>query len=83
MSSFITNKTDHLVFRYSLLPALSSEGIIFSEVREGTYDGPAFVAYVEKLLLHMNPWPAPCSVLVMDNCVIHHSDDIAPMCAAQ
>ena len=66
-----------------MLPALSAEGIIFSEIRVGTYDGPAFIKYIERLLPYMNRWPAPRSVLVMDNCAIHHLDDIAPLCAAR
>ena len=73
----------HIIVRFSLLPALSCNGIIFSDVREGTYDGPAFVQYIEQLLPHMNPWPEPLSVLVMDNCSIHHLDDIAPLCASR
>ena len=70
-------------FRFSLLPALSSDGIIFSDIREGTYNGVAFIEYIEHLLAHMNPWPERCSVLVMDNCSIHHLDDIAPLCASR
>jgi len=58
-------------------------GIIFSAVCEGTYNGPAFVHYIQQLLQHMNPWLAENSVLVMDNCAIHHLNAIAPLCGAQ
>jgi hypothetical protein len=59
------------------------QGIIHTNIREGAYDGEAFVGYIEELLEHMRPWPQPCSVLVMDNCAIHHLDDIAPLCEAK
>ncbi|KIJ28249.1 hypothetical protein M422DRAFT_189974, partial [Sphaerobolus stellatus SS14] len=62
--------------RYSLLPALFSEGIIFSDIKEGTYDGPSFVDYIEHLLPHMNAWPAPQSVLVI-------VEEVLPLCVAQ
>lgn len=29
------------------------------------------------------PWPAPCSVLIMDNCTIHHLDSVAALCDAR
>jgi len=56
---------------YTILPALCSDGVIHAEIREGSYDGEAFVAFIEQLLLQMNPRPLPQSVLVMDNCAIH------------
>lgn len=65
---------------YSILPALCDDGIIFSDIREGAYDGPSFVDYIKRLLPHMNPYPAPRSVLIMDNCSIHHVDDVLPLC---
>jgi hypothetical protein len=67
--------------RYSLLPALCSDGIIYADVRASAYDGDAFVAYIDGLMKHMNPWPHPRSVLVMDNCAIHHVDEVAYVCA--
>lgn len=59
------------------------DGIIHTDIREGAYDGPSFAKFIEDLLEHMNPWPARRSVLVMDNCAIHHFEDIAPLCAAR
>jgi len=50
---------------FSLLPTLSMNAIIFSAVHEGTYNGLAFVHYIQQLLQHMNPWPEANSVLVM------------------
>jgi len=56
------------------------DGIIYSEVIPGSYDGPAFISFIEHLLPRMNPWPGPQSVLVMDNCAIHHIEEIEPLC---
>jgi len=28
----------------------------------------------------MNPYPAPLSVLILDNCQIHHVEGVAEMC---
>jgi len=58
-------------------------GIIFYEVHEGTYVGPAFVHYIQQLLYHMNLYPEANSVLVMDNCEIHHLNVIALLCGAK
>jgi hypothetical protein len=69
-----------LCFRYSLLPALCSDGIIYCDIKVGAYDGSSFFSYIEELLKHMNPWPALKSVLVMDNCVIHHVEEVKYLC---
>jgi hypothetical protein len=68
------------VNRYSLLPALCTKGIIYSAVREGSWDGESFVSFVFNLMPYMNPWPEPCSVLVMDNCAIHYDPEVADIC---
>ena len=70
-------------FSFSLLPTLSMKGIIFSAVREGTYEGPAFIEYIQQFLQYMNPWLQVNSVLVMDNCSIHHLNAIVPLCGAR
>ena len=69
------------VSSYSILPALSADGIIYSEIRKGAFDGPSFVEFIDHLLDYMNPWPAARSVLMMDNCAIHHVDDVEILCA--
>ena len=74
----------HLILHsYTILPALCTDGIIHTEIREGSYDGDAFISYIEDLLPRMNPWPLPRSILLMDNCAIHHMDDVAPLCVAR
>ena len=57
--------------KYSLLPALSLDGIIHLEVVENAITGDDFLQFVCGLLPKMNKWPLPNSVLVMDNAAIH------------
>lgn len=62
--------------RYSMLPALSLDGIIALEIVEGSIDGDRFSHFIDILLNNMNPWPAPNSVIVMDNASIHKGEEI-------
>ncbi|KIJ32576.1 hypothetical protein M422DRAFT_147342, partial [Sphaerobolus stellatus SS14] len=55
-----------------LLPALTQDGIIFSNIKPGAYDGPLFIAFLEGLLEHMSAYPALRSVLILGNSAIHH-----------
>jgi hypothetical protein len=57
--------------KYSLLPALSLDGILHLDVVENAVTGAAFRQFVEGLLPRMNKWPLPNSVLVVDNASIH------------
>jgi transposase len=57
--------------KYSLLPALSLDGILHLEVVENAITGTDFRWFVEGLLLRMNKWPLLHSVLVIDNTSIH------------
>ena len=66
--------------RYSVLPALTIEGVIYSEVKLGGFNGDEFVAWLVGLLAVMNPYPAPQSVLILDNCRIHHVDGVEDLC---
>ncbi|KAJ8495206.1 hypothetical protein ONZ45_g12957 [Pleurotus djamor] len=66
--------------RYSILPALSIEGIIYSRIKVGSYNGDDFLDWLDGLLEVMNPYPAPHSVLVLDNCRIHHVEGVEERC---
>lgn len=68
--------------RYSVLPALTLDGVIYSEVRFGAFNGDMFLDFLDNLLEVMNPHPLPHSVLVLDNCAIHHVDGVAERCFA-
>ena len=57
--------------RYSILPALSLDGILHLEVLDHAFTGEEFKDFVRGILGQMNPWPLPNSVLIMDNARIH------------
>ena len=57
--------------KYTILPALSLDGILHLEVVENAVTGDVFRCFLEGLLPHMNKWPLPNSVLVIDNASIH------------
>ena len=79
-----TNRTQYhsisfapIIQRYSVLPALSlEEGILHCDILEGAFDMAAFYKFIERTLDRMQPFPAPNSVIVMDNCRIHKHPDI-------
>ena len=66
-------------YRYSILPALSLDGILHLEVLDHSFTGEEFANFVRGLLGQMNPWPLPNSVLVMDNASIHKAPGIREM----
>ena len=49
---------------------------------EGSYNAALFTEFIETLLEHMNPFPGSNSVIVMDNCRIHHNKALADLVAA-
>lgn len=57
--------------KYSILPALSLNGILHLEVFENAVTGADFRQFIEGLLPCMNKWPLPLSVLIIDNASIH------------
>ncbi|KAJ3897475.1 hypothetical protein F5879DRAFT_982930, partial [Lentinula edodes] len=60
--------------RYSLVAAMSLEGYIAMRVVEGSLDSFEFFDFIiDEVLPQMKPFPDQHSVLVMDNCRIHHS----------
>ena len=65
---------------FSLLPALSLDGILYAQIVHGSFNGKTSKIYLKGLLECMNPYPAPNSVLVMDDCAINHVDGIQEMC---
>ncbi|KIO28586.1 hypothetical protein M407DRAFT_71694, partial [Tulasnella calospora MUT 4182] len=56
--------------------ALSLDGILYSQIVEGSFNGESFLGFVTNLLDRMEPYPGRNSVLVMDNCAIHKVDGI-------
>nr|GAT45393.1 predicted protein [Mycena chlorophos] len=61
--------------RYTLTAAITIEGYIAARVVEGSMNGYGFFDFIaEEVLPQMRPYPEPWSVLVLDNCRIHHND---------
>lgn len=66
----------NLTFRYSILPALSLDGVLHLDIQERSYNGSLFSEFIDELLDNMNQFPARNSVIVMDNASIHHVEGI-------
>jgi len=62
--------------RFSVLPALTIQGVIHCDIIEGSFDSASFYSFISHTLDEMQPYPAPKSVIVMDNCRIHKHPDI-------
>ena len=69
--------------RYSILPAISLDGIIHLEVVDHAFNGREFANFVRGVLDQMQPWPLLNSVLVMDNACIHKVQGIQEMVEEQ
>ena len=58
--------------RVSVMAALSTEGFIGWKCTEGTFTRNTFYdAFCEKVIPHLNPWPLPRSIVILDNAKIH------------
>lgn len=63
--------------RYSILPALTCDGIIALDIFEGSVNKERFIEFLrDQLVQLLTPYPGPHSVVVLDNCAIHHDEDI-------
>ena len=75
----IKNSAVILLLSYSILPAISLDGVIHLEVIDHAFTGHEFANFVQGVLNQMQPWPLPNSVLVMDNARIHKVPGIREM----
>jgi hypothetical protein len=69
--------------RYSILPALSLNGILHVDIVNGSFDKAKFRDFIDLLLLRMTPYnpdthPAN-SVIILDNCQIHKDPETLQM----
>ena len=64
------------LFRYSILPAMSLDGILALDVKENAYAREDFIDFLHVLLRNMNPFPESNSVIIMDNASIHKGPEI-------
>ncbi|KDR70028.1 hypothetical protein GALMADRAFT_76765 [Galerina marginata CBS 339.88] len=63
--------------RYSMIAAMSKQGYLAAHVVPGSVDSFGFFDFiVEDVIPKMKPFPDAHSVLVMDNCRIHHTDTL-------
>ncbi|THU81206.1 hypothetical protein K435DRAFT_573138, partial [Dendrothele bispora CBS 962.96] len=62
--------------RVSILPVLTLDGIITYDLIPGPVTSARFVQFLRELIPLTNPYPGPRSILVMDNCSIHHSEEV-------
>jgi transposase len=63
--------------RYSILLVLTMDRIITYDVIPGSVTSVRFVKFLRELVIPLtNPYPGPQSVLVLDNCSIHHSKGV-------
>ncbi|KAF7344640.1 Tc1-mariner class transposase [Mycena venus] len=68
---------------YSVGAAMSKEGYLAVKVLPGAFDSWDFLEFVsEQVVPLMNAWPQKHSVLVIDNCRIHHNDALLEIIAA-
>ena len=63
--------------RLSILPVLTTEGIITHDIIPGSVTTERFIQFLQELVIPLtNPYPGPRSVLILNNCNIHHSGKI-------
>jgi hypothetical protein len=70
-----------IALSFSILPALSLNGILSMKIVEGSFDTVLFYQFIDELLDNMQPFPARNSVIVMDNCPIHKFPQIRALIA--
>ncbi|KIK76629.1 hypothetical protein PAXRUDRAFT_169326, partial [Paxillus rubicundulus Ve08.2h10] len=63
--------------RFSILPAITLNGIVAYNIIEGPVDSQCFVRFLEEHVMPLtNPYPGPRSVIIMDNCHIHKTEEV-------
>jgi hypothetical protein len=69
--------------RYSILPAISLDGILHLDIMSRSWTAEEFRKYIDVLLDQMNPYPLRNSVLIMDNASAHHFEGLREMVEAR
>ena len=64
--------------RYSVLPTISLASVLYNHIKIGAYNGDQFLIWLAGLLQFMNPYPH--SVLILDNCWVHHVPGCRNVC---
>ena len=63
-------------YSYSVLPALSLDGIISVSIVQGSFNYDSFGDFIDGLLDSMSPFPGQNSVIIMNNCRIHKCEEV-------
>ena len=59
--------------KWSILPLYTYDGFLDWKIIHGSFDTDLFIQFLEDHVIpHTTPYPGPRSVLIMDNCKIHH-----------
>ncbi|ETW78214.1 hypothetical protein HETIRDRAFT_326088, partial [Heterobasidion irregulare TC 32-1] len=62
---------------YSILPAITLNGIVAREIVDGLVTTKQFCDFLRYYVIPLtNPYPGPRSCIVLDNCSIHHSEEV-------
>lgn len=73
--------------RVSILAAIDTNGFFAWKTTRGTYDRIAFhEAFAETIVPHLNPWPLPRSIVILDNAKIHmykELEEVIHQCGAR
>jgi hypothetical protein len=72
-----------ILSRYSVLPVLSLSSVLYLTVLPTSVKGNDFNAFIDGLLNHMNPFPLPNSVVIIDNASIHKSPELRELIEAR
>ena len=67
---------------YQIIPAYTQDGVLFSRCFKGSVTAAIFEDFIKQLLCYCERWPAPKSVLVMDDTPCHNKEKVDLLCAA-
>ncbi|ODQ53008.1 hypothetical protein SAICODRAFT_45686, partial [Saitoella complicata NRRL Y-17804] len=66
--------------RWSVLLALTTEGLEALRIVQGSFNDDQFAKFInEELLPIVGPFPGRNSVIVLDNCRLHHEPRVAEL----
>lgn len=67
----------HVAFKRAKNASMCMEGLVALELVDGNVNGDVFYDFVRGSLIPN--MPNPHSVLIMDNCSIHHTDEVTSL----
>ena len=69
--------------RVSVMTAMTSSGVLAYETTTGSVNGDKFVDFIRgRLIPNMQPFPGEHSILILDNCSVHHAHNVKDMLAS-